>query len=396
MGKLTFLKRLLGKEDVLFGTGSTTFTTSRGETRTLTEINASHIPLSGGGSLEGKLNYLEDRIEQTVTEKPLSSNVTIDCANKSVAQIKEELTAIGTKNLNGKTLYLVFPAGVTTTFTETLTITGFYNGYIDIRSTKVTDPTETATLRMSVSVAQIINFQNCTTANYIRYIRFDMSSNVTTRAIYAHNSNVRMTGCVFAGNSAASVYAVTCSLCDAEFSSGTFTSLNKRVNITDGEVNQLKDDVNASLATKANLASPTLTGTPKAPTADAGTSNTQIATTAFVKNTVKNTGIGGAIFASSSSKTFTLDESTKVVILGNINIQWDDKNGNVGLYVDNTCVQTIYQGDWIYEGGKGGAPDNCTFGYSTTLSAGSHTVKMKQKDTDRDVLHAWLLIFKGV
>ena len=33
---------------------------------------------------------------------------------------------------------------------------------------------------------------------------------------------------------------------------------------------------------KANLASPTLTGTPKAPTAAKGTKTTQIATTAFV------------------------------------------------------------------------------------------------------------------
>lgn len=37
------------------------------------------------------------------------------------------------------------------------------------------------------------------------------------------------------------------------------------------------------LALKANLASPTFTGTPKAPTAAAGTSTTQIATTAFVQ-----------------------------------------------------------------------------------------------------------------
>ena len=43
-----------------------------------------------------------------------------------------------------------------------------------------------------------------------------------------------------------------------------------------------------SLIAKANLASPTLTGTPKAPTAAAGTNTTQIATTAFVKTAVDN------------------------------------------------------------------------------------------------------------
>jgi len=41
-------------------------------------------------------------------------------------------------------------------------------------------------------------------------------------------------------------------------------------------------DINTALATKAPLASPTLTGTPKAPTAAQGNNSTQIATTAYV------------------------------------------------------------------------------------------------------------------
>lgn len=50
--------------------------------------------------------------------------------------------------------------------------------------------------------------------------------------------------------------------------------------------NQLtrKDYVDTGLALKANLASPSLTGTPTAPTATAGANTTQIATTAFVTN----------------------------------------------------------------------------------------------------------------
>jgi hypothetical protein len=43
-----------------------------------------------------------------------------------------------------------------------------------------------------------------------------------------------------------------------------------------------KTETDAALVLKANLASPALTGTPTAPTAAAGTSTTQIATTAFV------------------------------------------------------------------------------------------------------------------
>ena len=55
-------------------------------------------------------------------------------------------------------------------------------------------------------------------------------------------------------------------------------------------------DVNKPISTatqtaldkKANIASPTLTGTPKAPTASAGTNTTQIATTAFVQTEIGN------------------------------------------------------------------------------------------------------------
>lgn len=41
--------------------------------------------------------------------------------------------------------------------------------------------------------------------------------------------------------------------------------------------------INQALGAKAPLASPTFTGTPKAPTAASGTSTTQLATTAFVQ-----------------------------------------------------------------------------------------------------------------
>ena len=56
--------------------------------------------------------------------------------------------------------------------------------------------------------------------------------------------------------------------------------------------------INTALGTKAALASPTFTGTPKAPTASAGTNTTQIATTAFVATAIANaiSGITGISF----------------------------------------------------------------------------------------------------
>lgn len=46
--------------------------------------------------------------------------------------------------------------------------------------------------------------------------------------------------------------------------------------------------IQGTLTNKADINNPTLTGTPKAPTASAGTNTTQIATTAFVKTAVDN------------------------------------------------------------------------------------------------------------
>ena len=83
--------------------------------------------------------------------------------------------------------------------------------------------------------------------------------------------------------------------------------------------------INTALGTKANLASPTFTGTPKAPTAAAGTNTTQIATTAFVKAAVDTSASGLNIFktvkigdtsivADSATDTLTLEAGDNVTL----------------------------------------------------------------------------------
>lgn len=66
----------------------------------------------------------------------------------------------------------------------------------------------------------------------------------------------------------------------------------------DGEFN----DIASAIASKADLASPTFTGTPAAPTASSGTNTTQIATTAFVKTAV-DTATGSLGNMSTQNKT---------------------------------------------------------------------------------------------
>jgi hypothetical protein len=52
------------------------------------------------------------------------------------------------------------------------------------------------------------------------------------------------------------------------------------------EIDTEYNDIAIAISTKADLVSPTFTGTPLAPTANSGTNNTQIATTAFVSTAV--------------------------------------------------------------------------------------------------------------
>ena len=52
------------------------------------------------------------------------------------------------------------------------------------------------------------------------------------------------------------------------------------------EINDEFDSLQTAVNSKANLSSPTFTGTPLAPTASTGTNTTQVATTAFVATSV--------------------------------------------------------------------------------------------------------------
>ena len=66
---------------------------------------------------------------------------------------------------------------------------------------------------------------------------------------------------------------------------GTLNTLNELAAAPNDDAN-FATTVTNSLALKAPLASPALTGTPTAPTASSGTNTTQVATTAFVQSAV--------------------------------------------------------------------------------------------------------------
>ena len=69
------------------------------------------------------------------------------------------------------------------------------------------------------------------------------------------------------------------------------------------EIDTEFNNIATAIATKADLASPTFTGTPAAPTASGGTSTTQLATTAFVQAALNALYPVGAIYINATSST---------------------------------------------------------------------------------------------
>lgn len=74
----------------------------------------------------------------------------------------------------------------------------------------------------------------------------------------------------------------------------TYTAAEIYSTYLKNDVETLIDTIADDMDAKAPLASPALTGTPTAPTAAAGTSSTQIATTAFVSNAIASEAVGHA------------------------------------------------------------------------------------------------------
>lgn len=83
--------------------------------------------------------------------------------------------------------------------------------------------------------------------------------------------------------------------------------------------------------TLAPKASPTFTGTPKAPTAAAGTNTTQIATTAFVQTAVQAAAGGAVAFQG------VINSNTAISGLSSYTAGWYWVVGTAGTYVGQTC-----------------------------------------------------------
>lgn len=85
-----------------------------------------------------------------------------------------------------------------------------------------------------------------------------------------------------------------------KFKIGNGTSNFNDLEYTDKPITDGIANINNSLNNKANINSPTFTGTPTAPTPENGDNSTKIATTAFVVNAMSSSGGGTEIVVSTT------------------------------------------------------------------------------------------------
>ena len=126
----------------------------------------------------------------------------------------------------------------------------------------------------------------------------------------------------------------------------------------------------ANLALKANIANPTFTGSPKAPTAPKGTNTTQIATTAFVMAAVNAISSQGKIVSYSLAQNGYIKWDIGFIL------QWGYYSGsgsrsytvNLPISYSNThliCVAVGYKTTYESSGLSVGALSNNSFNYYT-------------------------------
>lgn len=99
------------------------------------------------------------------------------------------------------------------------------------------------------------------------------------------------------------------------------------------------NSISGAVSSKADLASPTFTGTPSAPTATAGANTTQLATTAFV-NTAVTTATGSlGTLSSQNANAVAITGGTVSGITGSINSVTPGSN-SVGARTVSTSSPT--------------------------------------------------------
>lgn len=175
-------------------------------------------------------------------------------------------------------------------------ITSTELGYLDGVSSNIQDQIDDLQAR-----GRFLSIWNCSTGlpqtNPSSTLPFEYKTGDYYIVGVVGTTNYKPNGSSYTGSASSTVESGTVSVNDTYYFDGTkwILQINSgSASVTFASIaGQPTDNTNLAnaLNLKANLASPTFTGTPKAPTATAGTNNTQIATTAFVQSAIANNSI---------------------------------------------------------------------------------------------------------
>lgn len=215
-------------------------------------------------------DYVHTDSNYTAAEKTKLAGIAAG-ANKTT--VATSITAAGTNPVTSKAIYdalagkqdaLTFDTSPTSGSTNPVTSGGVYTALSAV-------PTKTSDLTNDSNYVSDANYvhtdSNYTAAEKTKLAGIADGANKTTVA----------TSITAAGTNPVTSKAIYDAL------AGKQNELTFDSTPTSGSTNPVTSGgINTALGKKANLASPTFTGTPKAPTAAAATDNTQIATTAFV------------------------------------------------------------------------------------------------------------------
>lgn len=215
----------------------------------------------------------------TVPLKLVGSDGTTDTVNIKGAggatlSVSGDVLTITTKNDN-----------TTYTFTEVASDTGY---------TVTIKPSSGADQSFTVPLSDGANAGLMSPSQHSKLEGIETGANKYTHPTGDGNMHVPATGTsnngkvLKAGSAAGSAFWGALSKSDVGLGNVDNTSDdNKPVSTAmQAALDALESELQADIKKKANLSSPTFTGTPKAPTASAGTNNTQIATTAFVHDVI--------------------------------------------------------------------------------------------------------------
>jgi hypothetical protein len=189
------------------------------------------------------------------------------------------------------------------------------SGLTEALATKATIDSPTFTGAVVLPATTTIGLVDATEMGYLNGVTSNVQTQITAAgtALSAHEADTtNIHGIADTAALATKSYVDTADALKANLASPTFTGTVAGITksmVGLGNVDNTADADKpvstaqaASIALKAPLASPALTGTPTAPTAAAGTNTTQVATTAFVGTAVSN------LVASSPAALDTLNE----------------------------------------------------------------------------------------